>query len=100
MSLLCALARRLAQDAGIDKQVTPHVLRHTYATHLLDQGFTIREVQELLGHSNVSTTMVYTHVNPAALREKIQGTNRNDLKAQIAAIGQQLADLRRAVGLK
>lgn len=67
------LIRRLAQEAGIDKQVTPHVLRHTYATQLLDQGCNIREVQEQLGHSDVSTTMIYTHVNPTALREKIQG---------------------------
>lgn len=63
---------RYAEKAGIDKDVHPHTLRHTFATELLDQGFTIREVQELLGHSDLSTTMIYTHVNPIAVRDKIK----------------------------
>jgi integrase/recombinase XerD len=67
-----AIVSKQAKLAGIEKTVGPHTLRHTYASRLLDRGFTIREVQELLGHADVSTTMVYTHVNPSALREKIQ----------------------------
>jgi len=54
--------RLAAQRAGIPRPVSPHVLRHTVVTHLIEAGYDIRTVQELFGHTDVSTTMIYTHV--------------------------------------
>ncbi len=56
------VVRRAAQRAGINKRVTPHTIRHCYATHLLDGGTDVRFIQELLGHANITTTLIYTHV--------------------------------------
>ena len=58
--------KRIAFDAGIRTRVTPHTLRHAYATHLLERGLSLHHIQTLLGHVSVTTTLKYTHLSACA----------------------------------
>ena len=66
-----------ANVAGIDKQISPHTLRHSYATHLLEGGANIRQVQELLGHESIVTTEIYTHLDSRHLRGVVEDSFAN-----------------------
>ena len=101
-SYIGAMVVRLGKKAGIEERVSPHVLRHTAATLLLKAGRNLREVQEFLGHANVATTQVYTHVLAEDLAEAVdtmpdveanETEQEAELDAETSALAKALAVL-------
>lgn len=70
--MVFTIIRRSAARAGIAKQISPHTFRHSFATHLLEGGASIRQVQEMLGHESIVTTEIYTHLDSGHLRETVE----------------------------
>ena len=70
--MIFTIIKQAAQRAGIEKKISPHTFRHSFATHLLEGGANIRQVQELLGHENILTTEIYTHLDDSHLRKTLE----------------------------
>jgi integrase/recombinase XerD len=70
--MIFTILKQACQRAGITKKISPHTLRHSFATHLLEGGASIRQVQELLGHESILTTEIYTHLDTGHLRQTLE----------------------------
>ncbi len=79
-AMVFEVVKRLAQEADIKKRVSPHVFRHSFATHLLENGANLRAIQQLLGHESITTTELYTHVDIQHLRKTIEECHPMNMK--------------------
>lgn len=79
-TMILIMIKNTARDAGIEKTVSPHTLRHSFATALLKGGASLRAIQEMLGHEDISTTQIYTHVDMTTLHEEIMCHHPRNMK--------------------
>ena len=79
-TMILIIIKRLAEAAGIQKTISPHTLRHSFATALLQGGADLRAIQAMLGHESISTTEIYTHIDTATLREEILKHHPRNIK--------------------
>ena len=79
-TMILIMIKRTAEEAGITKTVSPHTLRHSFATELLKGGADLRAIQEMLGHENIKTTQIYTHIDITTLRKEILTNHPRNIK--------------------
>ncbi|MBP5501507.1 MAG: site-specific tyrosine recombinase XerD [Bacteroidales bacterium] len=91
--MIFTIVKQLVEAAGIDKNVSPHTFRHSFATHLVEGGADLRAVQEMLGHESIQTTEIYTHLDSSYLRDEILTFHpRSDKRMQILDVTENIGE--------